>query len=113
MDTIPSAELVRFFSGLFRPIIAAEFDRKLEELYATGKPVSTTAQQPSKQYVYGLAGLQELLGCSKATALKLKQSGKIPFKQIGRKLIFEVDAVLSALNCPVQKKPHRYAKSSV
>jgi len=51
-----------------------------------------------KEYVYGLAGLAELIGASKVTAQKLKNSGKIPFTQVGRKIIFEKTAVLDALN---------------
>ncbi len=50
-----------------------------------------------KKYVYGLAGLKELLQCSHPTAQRIKNSGKIPFIQTGRKLIFEAEAVLKAL----------------
>lgn len=48
-------------------------------------------------YVYGLSGLAKLLKCSHPTAQRIKDSGKIPFSQVGRKLIFDADAVLSAL----------------
>ncbi len=52
--------------------------------------------EPNK-YVYGLSGLCELLKCSHPTAQRIKDSGKIPFIQTGRKLIFDSDAVLTAL----------------
>ena len=52
---------------------------------------------PDKKYVYGLMGLAELLGCSRPTAQKIKDSGKIPYTQAGRKLVFDADAVLNSL----------------
>jgi excisionase family DNA binding protein len=58
--------------------------------------VNTPKQE--KNLIYGLAGLRELLGCSHPTAQRIKDSGKIPFTQIGRKIIFDADAVLTALN---------------
>lgn len=77
------------------------------------KPLPATVEESSRRYVYRLAGLAELLGCSHPTAHKIKNSGKIPFTQVGRKLIFDADAVLAALNRPVTLKPHRYAKSGI
>ncbi len=59
-----------------------------------------------KKYVYGLAGLRELLQCSHPTAQRIKDSGKIPFIQTGRKLIFEAEAVLKALSNKKGKKAH-------
>lgn len=56
-----------------------------------------TNTNPEKKYVYGLQGLARLLGCSHPTAQRVKDSGKIPFTQTGRKLIFDQEAVLSAL----------------
>lgn len=51
-----------------------------------------------KNLIYGIAGLSNLLGCSVPTAQRIKDSGKIPYTQIGRKIIFDADAVLTALN---------------
>jgi hypothetical protein len=55
--------------------------------------------------VHGLKGLQELLSCSKFTAQKIKNSGKIPFIQIsnGKKLMFDREAVIDALTKNVQE----------
>lgn len=49
----------------------------------------------SKKYVYGIAGIARLFGCSIPTANRIKQSGKIDkaITQIGRKII--VDASLA------------------
>jgi excisionase family DNA binding protein len=54
------------------------------------------------KYIYGLGGLAELLGCSKATAHKFKNSGQIPFAKIGNKFIFNEANVMAALS--VNKK---------
>lgn len=47
--------------------------------------------------VYGVMGLAELLNCSRPTAQKIKNSGKIPFAQVGRIIIFDAEKVLAAL----------------
>lgn len=51
----------------------------------------------SKNYAYGIAGLASIAKCSLPTAQKIKNSGAVPFAQVGRKIIFDVDAVLNAL----------------
>jgi hypothetical protein len=59
----------------------------------------TDTTDPQKRYVYGLSGLRQLVGCSHVTAQRIKDSGKIKgcFSQVGRKLIFDADAVLTKL----------------
>jgi len=49
------------------------------------------------KYAYGIAGLAGIVNCSLPTAQKIKNSGTIPYAQVGRKIIFEVDVVLHAL----------------
>ena len=53
-----------------------------------------------KRYVYGIEGLARLLGCSKATANRIKKSGKIDgaITQIGRKIIIDADKSLELAN---------------
>lgn len=50
----------------------------------------------SKKYVYGIAGIARLFGCSMPTANRIKQSGKIDkaITQIGRKIIVDADLAL-------------------
>jgi len=48
----------------------------------------------------GLKELAEFLEVSKPTALKLKNSGRIPFIQIQRRLIFNSTEVLAGLKRP-------------
>jgi hypothetical protein len=52
----------------------------------------------TKQYVYGIAGLAKLLNCSLPTAQKLKNSGRLSYSQAGRKIVFEVEKVLSEIS---------------
>lgn len=65
--------------------------------HATPQP--EVQQSVAKQYVYGLSGLRQLIGCSHVTAQRIKDSGKLKgcFSQVGRKLVFDADAVLNAL----------------
>lgn len=54
-------------------------------------PIDTT-----KKYVYGIAGIARLFGCSIPTANRIKQSGKIEkaITQIGRKIIVDSELAL-------------------
>lgn len=49
-----------------------------------------------KRFVYGLKGLQKLLGCSKTTASRIKASGKIDkaITQVGALIIIDADMAL-------------------
>lgn len=47
--------------------------------------------------IKGIKALADLLGCSIPTAHKLKASGKIPYYQFKRLIIFDRIAVLEAL----------------
>ncbi len=81
-------------------VIIERLDRieKLLIKQQSGSEIATTLQDlPDKKYVYGLTGLAELLGCSHPTAQKIKNSGRIPYTQVGRKLVFDCDAVLNSL----------------
>lgn len=51
---------------------------------------------PEKQYVYGIAGIARLFGCSIPTANRIKASGKIDkaLKQIGRKIVVDAELAL-------------------
>lgn len=57
----------------------------------------TVISQPEKKYVYGIAGIAELFGCSKTTANAIKQSGKIDkaIIQIGRKIAVDAELAMS------------------
>ncbi len=61
------------------------------------KQARPEVEEKPRKLVYGIAGLASILGCSVPTAQKLKNSGDIPFMQKGRKIVFDVDAVLQSL----------------
>lgn len=59
-------------------------------------------EEPTKDdegYSYGLQGLARLLNCSRTTANKIKQSGKLDkaIKQVGRKIIIDNEKALQLL----------------
>ncbi len=58
------------------------------------------------KYVYGIDGLANLFGCSRATATRIKASGKIDkaITQIGRQIIIDTDCALEL----AKRKKTRY-----
>ena len=58
--------------------------------------ITASSSKEEKRYVYGLAGIARLFGCSLPTANRIKQSGKInrAITQIGRKIIVDADLAL-------------------
>ena len=59
------------------------------------EPVSPLANT-YKKYVYGIAGIAKLFGCSIPTANRIKKCGKIDqaITQIGRKIIVDAELAL-------------------
>lgn len=55
-----------------------------------------TVETTASRYVYGLAGIAQLFGCSIPTANRIKKSGKIDkaIRQIGRKIIVDAELAL-------------------
>ena len=51
----------------------------------------------NKKFLYSMQELADLLGCSHVTAQKIKNSGKIPYFQAGKKVIFDVEKVMKAI----------------
>jgi excisionase family DNA binding protein len=71
---------------------------------AVQKAMGVTQQTPSKdlqpvktELIRGISELAKILKCTYPTAQKLKNSGKIPFYQDGRTLLFKTDEVLKAI----------------
>ena len=61
-----------------------------------GEVAKTTSAKEERRYVYGLADIARLFGCSLPTANRIKQSGKInrAITQVGRKIIVDADLAL-------------------
>lgn len=71
------------------------------------EPVKT--EKKESKPIRGIHGLAKAFGISPVTAQKLKNSGKIPYSQYGRVILFEYDAVFDALS-HLNKKGGKNAK---
>lgn len=85
------------------PVYQLTVNQLLDVLATKNGPQSTTESKASpslssKRYLYGIRALAEFLDCSTPTAQKIKNSGKIPYSQTGRIIVFDADEVLRALN---------------
>lgn len=87
-------------------LTAGELLDLIQQGYKPQVIVDTT--KDNKRFVYGLAGIADLFGCSKTTANRIKQSGKIDgaITQVGSLIIVDAEKALELLD----KKVHRYIK---
>lgn len=99
-----------------KPLLYATMEEFIEAL-RTGLGLATTAENSDdsavmtkKHFVYGLAGLCKLLGCSTSTATRIKKSGVIDaaISQHGKIIVVDADLALELLN--VQKKRHKMVR---
>lgn len=89
-----------------RPIYTltvGEFKELYREMQYGGSEIAETQQQPrlpTRRYVYGILGIAQLFNCSKPTAQRIKNSGKIDaaIVQEGRKIIVDADKALELLS---------------
>jgi hypothetical protein len=90
-------------------VTVGDFLDLIEERVNTKVVVDTT--QENKRYVYGLAGIAELFNCSKTTANRIKQSGKIDgaIRQIGNLIIVDADKAIT-LAGRIEKKKYTKKK---
>ena len=56
--------------------------------------------QAERKYVYGIAGIAQIFGCSIPTASRIKRSGIInaAISQVGRKITVDVDKALELVS---------------
>jgi hypothetical protein len=71
---------------------------KIETLIEATKPEATTSAPDPEPFIYGIIGLAKFLKTSVPTAQKIKNSGKIPYSQAERTIIFRKADVLEALS---------------
>lgn len=80
--------------------------KELLEFLESGKGITLEELQQAYQeqrqleedgYLYSLRELADFLGCSVTTAQKIKNSGKIPYQQFGRKVIFRKSDVFKGM----------------
>lgn len=79
-------------------------------LATTSEDSDDSTVMTKKHFVYGLAGLCKLLGCSTSTAARIKKSGVIDaaISQHGKIIVVDADLALELLN--VQKKRHKMVR---
>lgn len=77
-------------------LTAREFLELLAQNLPAPAPITEKDYSDEGKYVYGLAGIAELFGCSKTTANRIKQSGKLgnATVQIGNKIITNAELAL-------------------
>ncbi len=73
-----------------------EIKNILQECLNEFAPAPTPA--PAPELIFSIQGLADFLNCSPVTAQRLKNSGKIRYKQFGRKVVFIPAEVLEDLN---------------
>ncbi len=87
-------------------LTAGELLDLIQQGYKPQVVVDTT--KDNKRFVYGLAGIADLFGCSKTTANRIKQSGRIngAITQVGSLIIVDAEKALEL----VGKKVQRYTR---
>jgi hypothetical protein len=68
----------------------------LKECFNDFQPAQAPA--PAPEFLYSIKDLADFLHCSPVTAQRIKNSGKIRYKQFGRKVVFDPSEVLEDLN---------------
>lgn len=78
-------------------LTVAEFRQLLQEARdASQPPVHINTTKGGNEYAYGIAGIAELLNCSRTQANRIKQSGKLDaaITQVGRLIITDKEKAL-------------------
>ena len=76
-------------------LTVSEFIQLLKQEQNVPAPME---QKTAPKMLYSIKELADFLQCSTPTAQKIKNSGRIPFVQTGRKVVFNGDAVLNSLS---------------
>lgn len=61
------------------------------------KVTDNKSQPTERKTLHSIRELSDFIGCSTVTGQKLKNSGQIPYRQIGRKVMFDSAEVLKAM----------------
>jgi len=81
---------------LNRPLFTLTVGEFLDLQKKAEQPVIVDFAGKSEKYVYGLAGIAQLFGCSTRTASAIKASGRIDkaVQQMGRKIVVNAELAL-------------------
>jgi hypothetical protein len=82
------------------PSVISEIFTKVEniEKFINSAPQQTNTSTDTEPLIFGISGLAEFLHVTNVTAQRIKNSGKIPFSQAERTIIFNKEDVLKALS---------------
>jgi hypothetical protein len=88
------------------PLVKLEpiFKKWFKEVIEISQPQQQATTIDPEPYIYGINGLAIFLQVSTVTAQKIKNSGKIPFSQAERTIIFNKADVLEALKPKTKKR---------
>lgn len=94
-----SISLIKISGRILSQLKELEAKLELQEELLLDLRKNQIVQESPKTFepIRGIHGLAEFLGVSPVTAQKLKNSGKIPFVQFDRLLLFDPQKVLAAL----------------
>jgi len=67
------------------------------------KPIMSEPKPQERKILYSIRELSEFIGCSTVTAQKLKNEGRIPYRQVGRKVMFDSVEILKAMESGKKK----------
>lgn len=76
---------------LIQNSVAKAFNEHQQSGNQTSEPTT------ERKTLHSIRELADFIGCSTVTAQKLKNSGKIPSRQAGRKVMFDTNEVLKAM----------------
>lgn len=102
-----STEILKLLGRTLSQLSALEQKISYQEelLFELRKNQNNHSSPKSFEPIRGIHGLAEFLGVSPVTAQKLKNSGKIPFAQFERLVLFDPQKVLDALE--MNSKPKK------
>lgn len=94
INRIALKQIIMFDKEEFQMFIDAAVEKAMTKFL----PANSTPPPTEKKYIYSIQGLADFLQCSIVTAQKIKNSGRINYQQVGRKVIFEESEVLKSMS---------------
>jgi excisionase family DNA binding protein len=78
--------------------ISNEFPLMIQAAVATGVHAALEARNKDREIIRGMGNLAKLLQVHRRTIERWKRANVIPYKQVGRVILFDKDEVFKALN---------------
>ena len=84
----------------------AEVVRRAVKEQMEAMMIQKEVQPKERKILYSMKELADFIGCCVPTAQRMKNEGRIPYKQIGRKVMFDTVDVLKAMVPGIRKNRH-------